>query len=202
VSVLDEDFGVVIDIDGRHVAVFNVHLADFPYQPYQLTNIEYGDAPMLLDEASAIAAAAEARGPAVELILDVVAQLADIDLVVICGDFNEPSHLDWTERAARAGRHPLKVAFPTSATLANAGFIDGYRSFRPDEVADPGFTYTPLAAIDDENEHHDRIDFVYLKGDNVGVTSAAVAGESPATSDIVVTPWPSDHRAVVVSLRF
>jgi len=59
-----------------------------------------------------------------------------------------------------------------------------------------------ILAVDDENEHHDRIDFVYLKGDNVRVTSAAVAGESPATSDIVAAPWPSDHRAVVVSLRF
>jgi len=202
VSILDEDFGVVIDVDGRHIAVFNVHLADFPYQPYQLTNIEYGDAPMLDDAASAVAAAQAARGPAIARVLDVAGQLTDIDLVVICGDFNEPSHLDWTEKAANAGRHPMKVAFPTSATLANRGFIDGYRSFRPDEVAYPGFTYTPLAAVDDENEHHDRIDFVYLKGDNVRVTSAAVAGESPATSDIVATPWPSDHRAVVVGLRF
>lgn len=201
-SALPEDLGVLIDVDGHRVAVLNVHFPDYPYQPYQLANIEYGDAPMLQDEASAVEAAVQARGPAVDLLLDVAAQLPETGLIVICGDFNEPSHLDWTDRAATAGRHPMKVRFPTSVKLMNAGFADSFRNFRPDEVAFPGFTWTPLADLDDGEEHHDRIDFIYLKGASVRITSAAVAGESPATSDIVIEPWPSDHRAVLVRAQF
>ena len=202
VATLDMDLGVVIDVDDRRVAVLNVHLTDYPYQPYQLSGIDYGAAPTLHDEAAAIEAAEKARGAAVDRVLDVAARVSEAALLAICGDFNEPSHLDWTDRAAGAGRHPVKVRFPASAKLAKAGFVDGYRAARPDEVAFPGFTWTPLAESNDENEHHDRIDFVYLKGAGLRVVSAEVAGESPATSDIVVEPWPSDHRAVRVRLEF
>lgn len=202
VSALPDDLGVWIDVDGRRVAMLNVHFTDYPYQPYQLTGIEYGDAPMLDDEQSAIAAAEHARGAAVDRVLAVAGSLADADLVVICGDFNEPSHLDWTGRAVESGRHPLEVRFPASRKLAAAGFIDGYRAARPDEIAFPGFTWTPLTENDDPADHHDRIDFVYLRGADLQVESAAIAGESNATSDIVVAPWPSDHRAVRVSARF
>ncbi|MGE0210706.1 MAG: endonuclease/exonuclease/phosphatase family protein, partial [Parvibaculaceae bacterium] len=36
------DLGVPIDVNGRTVYAFNVHLDDSPYQPYQLLGIEYG----------------------------------------------------------------------------------------------------------------------------------------------------------------
>ncbi len=41
------DTGVKIDVDGRSVYIFNIHLDDSPYQPYQLLNIEYGAAPFI-----------------------------------------------------------------------------------------------------------------------------------------------------------
>ena len=41
------DLGVEIDVEGRRVYVFNIHLTDYPYQPYQLTGIPYGSAPFL-----------------------------------------------------------------------------------------------------------------------------------------------------------
>lgn len=202
VSTLPDDLGVQISVEGRAVEVFNVHLTDYPYQPYQLSNIEYGNAPMLQDGASAIRAAEAARGAAVDQLLGTIDRRPDPDLVVICGDFNEPSHLDWTDRAARSGLHPLAVRFPASVKLARAGFLDGYRAHRPDEVANPGFTWTPLADSDSEDEHHDRIDFVYLKARDLRVVDSAVAGEASTTSDIVVSPWPSDHRAVRIRLSF
>ncbi|MDX1481802.1 MAG: endonuclease/exonuclease/phosphatase family protein [Woeseiaceae bacterium] len=198
-----DDLGVVIDVDGEAIAVINVHLPDYPYQPYQLTGIEYGDAPLLDSAAAAEAAAEAARGEWVDLALRRAGELAaDTRLVVICGDFNEPSHLDWTERAAVEGRHPFAVAFPASRKLAEAGFVDGYRAARPDELRHPGFTWTPLATLDDPSEHHDRIDFIYLKGEDVRVRTAVVAGESTEAADIVVRPWPSDHRAVAVTAEF
>ena len=201
-SALPEDLGVLIDVDGRRVAILNVHLPDYPYQPYQLVGIEYGDAPMLRDEVSTIDAALDARGKGVDLLLNVIGQVYGAELIAVCGDFNEPSHLDWTSLAAQAGRHPIAVRFPASRKLSGAGFVDAFREVRRDEVAFPGFTWTPSESMDDSGEHHDRIDFVYLKGTDVRVMSVAVIGESPATSDIVVEPWSSDHRAVLVRARF
>jgi hypothetical protein len=69
-------------------------------------------------------------------------------------------------------------------------------------VARPAYTWTPRydeAATDD---HPDRIDFVLAKGAGLRVTDAAIVGEDGPRSDIVVMPWPSDHRAVVAEVEF
>jgi hypothetical protein len=46
------------------------------------------------------------------------------------------------------------------------------------------------------NEVHDRIDFVWAAG-AATPTQSRVIGESHANADLVVRPWPSDHRGVV-----
>ena len=52
---------------------------------------------------------------------------------------------------------------------------------------------------DDPKTHHDRIDFVYFKGNGLKVTDAKIIGENEENADIVVAPYPSDHRAVVAT---
>ena len=47
--------------------------------------------------------------------------------------------------------------------------------------------------------HPDRIDFVYFRGNGVKVTDAKIVGENEEIADIVVAPYPSDHRAVVAT---
>ena len=39
-----------------------------------------------------------------------------------------------------------------------------------------------------------------LRADGATVIDAAVVGEASPASDIVVEPWPSDHRGVVVTV--
>lgn len=197
-DALPGGLGAVLDLDGEPLAVLNVHFPDYPYQPYQLNRIPYGDAPFLTTPRAAVLAAEAARGSEVDALLEVIQALGETALIVVCGDFNEPSHLDWTESAVRAGLHPMAVGFPASLKLAAAGLVDAYRLYRPDEVAFPGFTWTPLAGEDDPAEHHDRIDFIYLKSPRLRLLRAEVVGESPANADIVADPWPSDHRAVRV----
>lgn len=63
-----------------------------------------------------------------------VSQALDL-LLNSTGDFNEPSHLDWTEPAAREGKCPTAVAYPTSVAIAAAGLHDAFRKLHPDEVA-------------------------------------------------------------------
>lgn len=191
------DLGVSIDVDGRAVWLFNIHHDDEPYQPYQLLGIEYGPAPFIKTEAEAIDFANQTRGAAMELLAEDMKAADDADAVFVTGDFNEPSHLDWTDAAMAAGHHPVKVEWPATKRLA-----DAYRAANPDPVAKPAYTWTPRydeAATDD---HPDRIDFVFAKGAGLVVKKASIVGEDGPRSDIKVMPWPSDHRAVVAEVTF
>jgi endonuclease/exonuclease/phosphatase family metal-dependent hydrolase len=195
------DTGVIIDVDGRRVAVFNIHLDDYPYQPFQLLGIPYDGQPRLETAEQAVRAAQETRGEALRLLLEDLVSARDTDAQAIFGDFNEPSHLDWTERAAAAGVHPLAVGFPFSRALEAQGFVDALRAVYPDEVAKPAYTWTPNAPADDPAVHHDRIDFILVRGRGLTVESVAVVGEKSPEADLVVAPWPSDHRAVRAVIR-
>jgi endonuclease/exonuclease/phosphatase family metal-dependent hydrolase len=196
------DLGVAIDVDGRTVYAFNIHLDDSPYQPYQLLDIEYGDFPFIKTEAEAVKFAEETRGPAIQLLLEDLKTADGAAATFLFGDFNEPSHRDWTERAAAAGHHPIAVAYPTTLAIEGQGFVDAFRAMFPDEVARPAYTWTPTSEPTDPEDHHDRIDFVFARGDGLVVEKAAIVGEKAPEADIVSTPWPADHRAVAATVRF
>lgn len=151
-------------------------------------------------ESQMIAQATLARGADVDLILSAIEELKSEGLpILLAGDFNEPSHLDWTNEAVRAGEQPLRVKYPTSSRLAAAGMQDLYRAVYPDPVAYPGHTWPArpltreyledlsLGQIKEQiSTPTDRIDFIYG------------AGFTPLTADVVVTP--SDHNAVIVEV--
>ncbi len=200
VAALPNDLGVAIEFDGLRVHAFNIHATDYPYQPYQLLGIEYDGAPFLDSPEAAVAAAGAARRGALQLLERSIMQAGPADLEVIFGDFNEPSHRDWSERAAAIGRHPAAVAYPFVLALEQQGFVDAVRAVYPDEISKPAFTWTPTTAPSDPADHHDRIDYVLVRGDTAQITEAAIIGEKAPEADIVVTPWPSDHRAVRIRL--
>jgi endonuclease/exonuclease/phosphatase (EEP) superfamily protein YafD len=83
--------------------------------------------------------------------------------------------------------------------MATAGFTDAWRTLYPDEMKNPGITWSPAYKVGDPRTHHDRIDFVYFKGEGLKVTEVKIVGENKKNADIVVSPYPSDHRAVVAS---
>ncbi|MFM1767652.1 MAG: hypothetical protein RJA22_181 [Verrucomicrobiota bacterium] len=187
---------------GRSFHLFNAHLNHAPYQPYQLLGIPYANAPFLKTAEEAVEAARRARGGQVErLLAEIRPVLAAGGPVLLTGDFNEPSHQDWTPRAAGAGRCPLAVPYPSTRAVAAAGLRDAFREIHPDEVARPGHTWTPLTRPDDPKDRHDRIDLVFVGGAGVRVLRCQVVGESAEAADVVVRPYPSDHRAVVATLE-
>ena len=184
---------------GKQFWLFNAHFAHAPYQPYQLLKIPYADAPFVDTAEQAVKAACDARESQVKSMLaEIEAVRKDGAPIFITGDFNEPPALDWTEAAHEAGLHPAVVCWPATEMLQEAGFVDAFRKVHPDPVKQPGFTWTVLTKEDDPTDHHDRIDFVFAPRKNVVVKSAEVIGERPERADILVTPYPSDHRAVVV----
>ncbi|MBN2163133.1 MAG: endonuclease/exonuclease/phosphatase family protein [Pontiellaceae bacterium] len=197
----DNRLGVKIRCDsGKVLYVFNVHFAHAPYQPYQLLNIPYANAPFLKTEAEAVAAANDARGHEVTGLIKEIDDLKGQAIpVIITGDFNEPSHLDWTQAAAEMGRHPIRVRYPTTSALEKANFIDTYRAMFPDEIRNPGFTWTPLTTLENTNDHHDRIDFIFCNNTGLKIANTMIVGENKAHAELVVTPYPSDHRAIVTT---
>lgn len=197
-----DNLGVQIELSpGQNIWLFNAHLAAYPYQPYDLR-----DGLLPMNEASVIAAANSARGGGTTSYLNSMSSAFSSGApVFFTGDFNEPSHLDWTAEAAAATSRPydLKVEYPTSKRIVDAGMSDSFRAVYPDEVAKPGYTWTPgypYPLIDSE-EVHDRIDVIYHRGRGVTATAAATIGpddDNPNT-DISIAGYNADHRGVLAT---
>ncbi len=134
--------------------------------------------------------------------------------VILVGDFNEPSHLDWTERYAREGKDrwvknptpvPLRfeIEWQGSKSLENKGLSDAYRTVNTDEIAQPGFTWTPPypngtpGRQDYDNQVLVRIDRIYYNKSGLDCKSVSVVTGSKGNGEIKLNcDWPSDHWAV------
>ncbi len=110
--------------------------------------------------------------------------------VIMGGDFNMGSHLDWTNET-KAIHYNRQVAWPESKEMQNAGFLDSYRELHVNPLSDPGLTWGVRAATTTELYGvRDRIDFIYYKGrDLVPIESKVI--------DYHRVMFPSDHAAVV-----
>jgi exodeoxyribonuclease-3 len=201
VATSPSNLGVNISVSpSQSIWLFNSHLAPYPYQPYDLR-----DGLLSTNENAVIAAANSARGGQVTTYLSDMADALDSDLpVFFTGDFNEPSFLDWTAEAASATPRPfdLKVEYPASKRIVDAGMIDSFRAFRPDEVSDTAYTWTPGYPYPtlSSTEVHDRIDIIYHAGTGVTATSAFTVGpiDGNPNTHFAVAGYNADHRAVVV----
>ncbi|MEX2407168.1 MAG: endonuclease/exonuclease/phosphatase family protein, partial [Actinomycetota bacterium] len=188
----DGDWALLQLGPGEVAAIANTHLPCCPYTPYRIVNRGYDRQTILEQERRTRVRRIERHLAALGPILE-----ADIP-TFFTGDFNVPSHRDWTRRVVEARGLPYPVRWPVSRAMEAAGFVDSYRTVRPDPLADPGFTWTPgyPAPFVYPWDLHDRIDFVWAAGPAIPLASDVV-GESAANADIVIDPYPSDHRGVV-----
>jgi len=187
-------WGVEIELSpGQFAYMYNTHLAAYPYQPYDIRD------GLISSPAQAVTEAQAARGAEItEVITEMLPFIQSGAPVFLTGDFNEPSHLDWTVNAATNGLHfGWAVEWPTSLMCTDAGLSDAYRAFYPDEVTFSGETWTPWLS---PNEVYDRIDLVYYSGTNVSVSHVDIVGPDTASS-LVITPYASDHRGVLASFN-
>jgi endonuclease/exonuclease/phosphatase family metal-dependent hydrolase len=181
---------------GRFVAVSNVHLPSDPYGPYLVRDGEPRSAVLALERST--------RVPAIRQQLDVLPELASSGVpVFLTGDFNSPSHLDWTPAVdAVRGDVRYPVVWPVSKALADAGFRDSYREVHPDPVAVPGFTWTPPGTLESvAGEVHDRIDWVLVHGPAETLGTKLVGEADGPDVDVERDPYPTDHRGVVSTFR-
>lgn len=169
------------------------------------------------------------RDESIRAFVDEVSKDIDAGLpVILGGDFNEPSHLDWQEDTKELWDHNGAVInWDCSVLLHNAGFVDTYRENHPDPVKYPGFTFpagnqTAEAAKMErlawapEADERDRIDFIYYHPASeklslrrtilVGPAETVVRGriEGRDSKDkVLVTKsiWPSDHKGNLATFR-
>ena len=184
---------------GGVIAIANEHLPSGNYGPF---NVRDG-----MDRTKVLKIENELRVPAVRPALEALGPLATAGVpAFIVGDFNTPSHLDWTA-AAIAGQKDKRypVDWPVSEVVEAAGFRDSYRQLFPDPVAHPGLTWPanrPFVAGYNPYRHGDtpdRIDFIYDDGPATPVENEIVGEGGAPGVDTVVSPWPSDHRAQVTT---
>ncbi len=130
--------------------------------------------------------------------------------LLVGGDWNCPSHLDWTEDTARAFRFKRPLDLPVSRRMAAEGFLDTFREVHPDPLRRPGFTWTPMARGTVEAPMPlDRIDRLYRRpateGDLRLVPVAARVlpdRHEPAELPRTERAFPSDHGAVLIDFEW
>jgi endonuclease/exonuclease/phosphatase family metal-dependent hydrolase len=163
--------GLIVEV-APNITVANVHLFWDDYGPYRLHDGH--------DPAEVMARERTARLPGLE---EALASIPEEGPYFLLGDFNAPSHLD-----------PPHRPWPTSLACAQRGLLDAWYVMNP---GGSGPTWTPLPE-EEVRGVHDRIDFIHFhpRGGSVAVESAMTLDDRCG-----VTPWPSDHRAVVASFR-
>ncbi|MDX6761675.1 endonuclease/exonuclease/phosphatase family protein, partial [Streptomyces sp. F8] len=205
----------------HELVVWTAHLSPTPYGPYDacfggLTAPELADrpydacfggltAPELADRERQSGRVREIGAILARMAPDLAA--ADRTPVLLVGDFNAPSHLDWTTAAAplHGGHGP--VDWPVSRAVEEAGLRDSYREAHSDPATAPGPTWSPVHPRHEDGsgrpEPQDRIDFVLHAGDRLTVLDSATlaTGRIAPWPDVAANDWPSDHAAVVTTFR-
>jgi endonuclease/exonuclease/phosphatase family metal-dependent hydrolase len=186
--------GVLIELPGGQIiAVFSVHLSPYPYEPYDIRDEKVKTA------GEAIYSAVQTRMPEINPVLAVIDSLIKSGMpVFLTGDFNEPSHLDWTEAAAENNMHfSMAIDWPVSSAVVETGLKDAFREVHPDELNKNGITWTTNKS---ENEVYDRIDFIYhnLQG-KWKTKSASRVGRIDNEGLVKIPGYESDHFGVLIN---
>jgi len=133
------------------------------------------------------------RGKEVRFILSELGQLslrANKTPIILAGDLNSGSHLDWTNNN-RANYQNLTIGFPVTKKLETKGFADSFRQLYPDETLYLGRTWS----LRSSNAISNRIDYIYYKGKKLTPIKSFLINDHPLG-------FPSDHAALVTTFQW
>lgn len=195
---------LVGDDPDQELKFFSIHLDYRFYGPYAAKALKATEESVLEENARS------ERLEQVESILRTIQDdltNADRTPVILTGDFNVPSHLDWTEE--RREKHGgLTIRWPETLRFEQAGLRDSFRVAHPDPKKTPGDTWS---SIHKQAEPQDRIDFVLFKGAALTVKNSRTFTTEVETTTgvwgsdlkgIAANTWPSDHEAVVTEFEW
>lgn len=190
--------GVEIDVDGTPVRLFDTwlhYLPDMRLVPTAKSEQEI----LAWDDAGT-------RDEEVHRILSVLRPVlseSDSIPVIMGGDFNVHSHLDWTEVTKELYHHGgAVVCWTVSQAMQNAGFKDSFRELNPDPVKNIGTTW--LYDNDDKPTRQDRIDFIYYQGKTIRAVASETFNQEltkPLELNGEEYFYPSDHGFVMTTFK-
>ena len=222
---------VTVDVRGQEMTFYSVHL-DYKHYACYLprgynSGPDWSKLPNPITDSKRIMKdnRLSTRDEAMEMFLDDAQSEMDRGrIVVLGGDFNEPSDLDWQANTKDMYSHNGVIAdWDCSVMLRKADFVDTYREKFPNPVTHPGFTFpadNKNASISQlsfcpEYDERDRIDFVYynklqpvelLKAELVGPSGSIYFGKRGAndSKDTFIEPkgtWPTDHKGNLTTFK-
>jgi len=126
--------------------------------------------------------------------------------IIIGGDLNSHSHLDWTEKTRDIHNHGgAAVDWTVSRKLYTDGFVDAFREIHQNPEKMPGKTW--ISAWENDKQvfnRIDRIDYCYYQGGLLQPVHAeshtAIPGDTLLFSGKEIM-YPSDHGFVLVTFR-
>lgn len=213
-------------INGHKIAVYTAHLdylsdAYYNVRGYDGSTWEEIPIPQTVREVLEINDASLRDDAIRDFIAAARKDIEEGTIVILGGDFNEPSHLDWTRETKDLYDHNgLIIPWTVPLLLDNAGFVDTYRSLYPDVLKYPGFTFpsdNPLIPTEKltwapKSDERDRIDYVfYYPHPAIELKDAVIFGPKGSivknqrveetSEDTFLLPmgvWPTDHKGVLV----
>ena len=224
-------YKLITEVNGAKFAVYTAHLdyknyASFLPRGYDGASFAQIDSPVTDLEVIKTQNLTSMRDDAIKLFIDDAKKECDAgSLILLGGDFNEPSHLDWgAETKDLYDHNGVVYNWDVSIMLQNAGFIDTYRQIYKSAVTHPGFTY-PSDNVDVEDigrlswapnaDERDRIDFIYYyPNPKLALQNSVVYGPSGSIvknkrveesgEDKFILPlalWPTDHKGVISTFK-
>ena len=220
---------MLTEIYGHKIAVYTAHLdylSDAYYNVRGYDGSTWKEIPKPESVAEVLAVNdASFRDDAIKRFIEVARKdVEDGVLVVLGGDFNEPSHLDWIRETKDLYDHNgMIIPWTVPLLLDNAGFVDAYRTKYPDVLDYPGFTFpadNPLIEVNrltwaPKSDERDRIDYVFYYPDRrLKLKDAVIFGPKGSivkserivetSKDRFIEPlgvWPTDHKGVLVTFE-
>ncbi len=171
---------VIIDVDGTRMLFVNLWLH---YLPDYFQDIK------TMTPDSLIQGEGTSRLQEITSIMSCVDSLENkLNIpVILGGDFNSGSHMDWVERT-KESHYGKIVEWPVSKLMAERGYTDSFREAHPDPLETMQGTWGFLS----EEIISDRIDFIYYKGSKLNTSYSKIVMDDPHGGF-----FNSDHRAIL-----
>ena len=222
-------YKLVSQIHGRKIAVYTAHLdylsdAYYNVRGYDGSTWKEIPIPQTVGEVLEVNDASQRDDAIRDFIKAARQDINEGTIVILGGDFNEPSHLDWTRETKDLYDHNgLIVPWTVPLLLDNAGFVDTYRTLYPNVLTHPGFTFpadNPLIPTKKltwapRSDERDRIDYIfYYPNPAIRLKSAIIFGPQGSivknqrvketSKDKFLLPldvWPTDHKGLLVTFK-
>ncbi len=219
----------IVNVDGVEIAFYSAHLdylncSYYDVRGYDGSSWEKLEKPQTNVDTLLAIGERSMRDDAIKVFLaDAKQEIKQGRQIILGGDFNEPSHLDWTKGTAQLyDHHGVVIHWTCSTLLTEAGFVDSYRKLYPNPIMHTGFTY-PSANKDmpinrltwaPKSDERERIDFIYyypnprikvlrsiILGSDYSISRSKEVKEEGDEFMLPLGVWPSDHKALLTTFR-